>query len=104
MLHSQLTNRIIGCFYEVYNALGYPINIYFDGHPVGEYHADMIVDNKFIVELKEARDLCEAHEAQLINYLKATDRETGFLLNFGEIPEFKRKIFTNDRKTALPLK
>jgi len=51
-----------------------------------------------IIELKAAESLCEENEAQLINYLKATKMEIGLLLNFGKKAEFKRKIFTNDRK------
>ncbi|MFA4839611.1 MAG: GxxExxY protein, partial [Candidatus Neomarinimicrobiota bacterium] len=60
--------------------------------------ADIVVENKVIVELKAAEALCEENEFQLINYLKATNLEVGLLLNFGKKPEIKRKIFTNDRK------
>ena len=65
---------------------------------VGNYYADIIVEDKIILELKAAEALCEEHEYQLINYLKATKKEIGLLLNFGKRPEFRRKIFTNDRK------
>ena len=65
---------------------------------MGEYFADIIVEDTIIIELKAAEFLIEEHELQLINYLKATDKEIGLLLNFGKKPEFKRKIFTNDRK------
>ena len=62
---------------------------------MGEYYADLIVSESVIVELKAAESLCEEHEFQLINYLKATEIEVGLLLNFGKEPIFKRKIFTN---------
>ena len=65
---------------------------------VGDYFADLLVDELVIVELKAMDSLCEEHEAQLINYLKATEIEVGLLLNFGKKAEFRRKIFTNDRK------
>jgi GxxExxY protein len=65
---------------------------------VGEYYADLLVDNSVIVELKTCESLVLGHEFQLINYLKATNIEIGLLLNFGKKPEFKRKIFTNDKK------
>lgn len=72
-----------------------PIKVYFKEQQVGEYYADLIVENKVVVELKTAESLCEEHEFQLINYLKATDIEVGLLINFGKKPQFKRKIFTN---------
>ena len=124
MLHSHITEKIIKAFYTVYNTLGYgflekvyenaliielqslglriaqqqKINVYYNGRQVGEYFADILVDDIVIIELKAAEALREEHKAQLINYLKATDREVGLLLNFGKSPEFKRVIFTNDRK------
>lgn len=72
-----------------------PIKVYFKEQRVGEYYADLIVEDKVIVELKAAEILCEEQEFQLINYLKATDIEVGLLQNFGKNPQFKRKIFTN---------
>ncbi|MDA3929925.1 MAG: GxxExxY protein, partial [Prolixibacteraceae bacterium] len=72
-----------------------PINVYYENELVGEYFADLLVENKVIVELKAAETLCEEHEFQLINYLKAIDIEVGLLLNFGKKPEVKRKIFSN---------
>ncbi len=119
-LHADLTSTIISCFYRVYNTLGYgflekvyenalkieleskglfvekqkPIAVYYNEHLVGEYFADLIVENKVILELKAAEVLCEDHEYQLINYLKATDIEVGLLLNFGKKPQISRKIFT----------
>ncbi|NLU40552.1 MAG: GxxExxY protein, partial [Bacteroidales bacterium] len=65
---------------------------------VGEYFADLLVENKVIIELKAADTICEEHENQLINYLKATDIEVGLLVNFGKRPEIKRKIFSNKNK------
>ncbi len=127
-LHQELTERIIGCFYEVYNQLGYgflekvyersmmielsksglravsqqPIEVFYKTELVGDYFADIIVDGAIILELKAAETVVEEHEVQLINYLKATDIEVGLLLNFGKKPEVRRKIFTNDRKIAVP--
>lgn len=123
-LYQDLTSRIISCFYKVYNKLGFgflekvyensllielsnngfkverqkPINVYYEDKLVGEYFADLIVDDKVIIELKAAESLIEEHELQLVNYLKATEIEVGLLLNFGKKPEIKRKIFTNDRR------
>jgi GxxExxY protein len=76
----------------------YPIQVFYEAFPVGDYFADIIVDDCIIIENKAAEALCEENEFQLINYLKATNIEVGLLLNFGKKPEFKRKIFTNDRK------
>ena len=122
--HENLTGQIIKAFYKVYNELGYgflekvyenalalelesiglrvarqrPIKVYYLGRQVGDYYADLIVEGLIIIELKCAEALCEANEAQLLNYLKATDSEVGLLLNFGPKPAFRRKIFTNDKK------
>ena len=124
LLHKELSNDIIKCFYLVYNTLGFgflekvyenalmiepaqnnlyaekqkPIKVHYESYLVGEYFADIIVENKIIIELKAAECIAEEHELQLINYLKATNIEVGLLLNFGKKPAFKRKIFTNDRK------
>jgi len=118
--HSDITDKIIKCFYKVYNTLGYGflekvyenamflelknlglfvekqkrINVYYENQLVGEYYADLIVSESVIVELKAAEALCEEHEFQLINYLKATEIEVGLLLNFGKSPQFKRKVFS----------
>ena len=73
----------------------YPIEVYYNDNKVGQYFADLIVEDKVIVELKAADAICEEHELQLINYLKATEIEIGLLLNFGRKPQFKRKIFSN---------
>ena len=124
MIHSDITGQIINAFYKVYNTLGSgflekvyenalvielnsmglhaiqqkSIKVYYEGQKVGDYFADIIVNNQVILETKAARCLEGSHKAQLINYLKATDKEIGLLLNFGEKPDFKRVIFTNDRK------
>jgi GxxExxY protein len=124
MLHEELTNKIIKAFYTVYNTLGYgflekvyenammielrkmnlncsnqlPIKVFYDEQKVGDYYADIIVEDLIILELKAMEGIAEEHEYQLLNYLKATEIEIGLLLNFGEKPEFKRKIFANDRK------
>jgi GxxExxY protein len=124
MLHQDITDKIISAFYKVYNELGFgflervyenalfeeltaaglqcqkqkPIKVYYNKKVVGEYFADLIVNDCIIIELKAAETLMEEHEVQLINYLKATEIEVGLLMNFGEKPQFKRKIFTNDRK------
>ena len=121
MIHRDVTDRVLRAFYRVYNTLGYgflekvyeqammmelrhmglrcvrqqPIEVYYHGERVGEYFADLIVEECVIVELKAAESLREEHEAQLINYLKATEIEVGLLLNFGKKPQFKRKVFTN---------
>lgn len=124
LLHEVITDQIIKAYYKVYNTLGYgflervyenallqeltetgiacvkqmPIEVFYEGVKVGLYFADLVVEQKVIVEIKAGECLHPAHEAQLLNYLKATDKEVGLLLNFGEKPEFRRKIMTNDRK------
>jgi GxxExxY protein len=75
-----------------------PIYVFFDGQLVGEYAVDLLVNDLVIVELKAIRVLAEEHEAQLLNYLKATPYEVGLLLNFGPRPQHKRKIFDNELK------
>ena len=122
----RLSRLIIKAFYQVYNALGYgflekvyekslaielqnlgvtalrqqPIKVYYGGDLVGEYFADIVVDDKVILELKSGEAIHPDHMAQLLNYLKASEIELGYVLNFGPEPEFARKIFTNDRKLA----
>ncbi|QMW04275.1 GxxExxY protein [Spirosoma foliorum] len=125
--HSDLTQLILKAFFNVYNKLGYgflekvyenamrveiakfglsctaqqPIDVYYDTEKVGIYYADLVVNNCVIVELKAAIGLAPEHEAQLTNYLKATNIEVGLLLNFGREPQYKRKVFTNNRKNHL---
>jgi GxxExxY protein len=122
--HSDITEVIIKAFYNVYNKLGYgflekvcekalaieckklglncllqcPIEVFYDSEPVGFYMADMIVNRFVIVEIKAAAGICNEHEVQLVNYLKATEIEVGILLNFGKKPEFKRKVFSSEYK------
>ena len=115
----ETTEKIIKAFYKVYNTLGYGflekvyenalfielmskgqkvlrnqrILVRYEGYEVGEYFPDLVVDDLVIVELKAIENLGEVQERQLLNYLKATDIEIGFLLNFGKKPEFRRKLF-----------
>jgi GxxExxY protein len=77
------------------------IKVYYESLEVGDYFADLLVNDLVIIELKAAEAICEEHEAQLLNYLKATDIEVGLLFNFGKNAEFRRKIFTNDKKRIL---
>ena len=124
LLHKNITDIILKSYYKVFNNLGYgflekvyenalfyelkkqglvcekqkPIKVYYDEIQVGEYYADIIVNECIIIELKAAESLAEEHEFQLINYLKATDIEVGLVLNFGKNPQFKRKILTNQKK------
>lgn len=124
LLHEGLTQEILKAFYDVYNKLGFgflervyenslalllrernflvrqqaPVSVYFHGVAVGDYFADMLVNDVVIVELKAAEVLRQEHLAQLRNYLRATDIEVGLLLNFGPKPTFKRVFLTNDRK------
>lgn len=120
LLDEALTEKVIGVFFEVYNELGYgflenvyekamsvalrdvglqvssqvPINVHFRGTVIGEYRADLVVENRLILELKAVSEITSVHETQLVNYLKATQIPLGLLLNFGPKPGFKRKIFT----------
>jgi GxxExxY protein len=123
-LHKEITDKTIKTFYKVYNELGYgflekvyenamlfelramglacekqkPIPVFYQNIKVGEYFADIIINDCVVIELKAGSGLIEEHEFQLINYLKATHIEVGMLLNFGKEPVFRRKFFTNDRK------
>ena len=76
----------------------FAIKVFYENETVGEYFADILVDNKVVVEIKASKTLALDNEAQLLNYLKATDIEVGLLLNFGPKPEIKRKVFDNLRK------
>ncbi|WP_445666683.1 GxxExxY protein [Fodinibius sp. AD559] len=118
--YHKLTRKIIKGYYKVYNELGTgflesvyekamlmvikdnfdldavtqkPIKVRFRNRVVGNCQADLLVENKVIVELKAVSKLLPEHKAQLINYLKVTDIELGLLMNFGDKPEFKRFIF-----------
>lgn len=122
--HAQLTERIIGVFYEVYNELGsgfvesvyreamtialsesglpvereFPLSVFFRGCNVGDFRIDLLVNRAVLLELKVARALDRSHEGQILNYLKATEIEVGLLLNFGHRPEFRRLVFSNEEK------
>lgn len=74
------------------------IKVYYESEQVGDYYADLLVENLIIIELKAAETICDEHETQLLNYLKATDIEVGLLINFGKKAEIKRKIFLNKNK------
>jgi GxxExxY protein len=124
--HREITELILNVFYKrVYGHLGYgflekvyesamayelqrsglsvarqqPINVYYCGIIMGEYFADLVVDEKVIVELKAVPRLLPQHEAQLLNYLRATEYEVGLLLNFGPRAAHRRKVFDNARKS-----
>jgi GxxExxY protein len=75
-----------------------PIDVFYAGQAVGRYVADLIVEDVVIVEIKAGRQILKEHEAQLLNYLRATPYEVGLLLNFGLKPKFRRKAFDNARK------
>lgn len=124
--HCELTDSIIGCYYKVYNALGYgflekvyenalkkelmkaghvvdaqkQIQVYYDNDVVGEYYADLVVDNKVILELKAAETIVAEHQVQLINYLRATEMEVVLLQNFGKEPQVVRRAFENKYKKS----
>jgi len=125
--HSDLSDKIIKVFYDIHNELGYgfsekiyqkafgialrqiglkvdeqvPIKVYFRGQEIGEYFADMVVNDVILLELKAVAHIIEEHEAQLLNYLKSTEVEVGYIMNFGKSAEFKRKVLDNDRKGSL---
>ncbi len=125
--YADLSENILEVFFKVYQELGYgfnekvyqnalaialreagfkieiqrPIQVYFHGQLVGEYFADIVVNNVILLELKAAKQIIDEHEAQLLNYLKATDLEVGYVLNFGPTSSFKRKIYDNERKGSL---
>ncbi len=125
--HSDITKLILKAYYEVYNKLGFgflekvyenapsieqkklglfcerqkSIEVFYDSLPVGQYFADIVVNECVIIEIKAAEGLAFEHECQLINYLKATELEVGLLLNFGKEPQFKRKVFSNSYKNLI---
>ena len=120
-MNPDVTDKVIKAFHDVYNTPGYGFlkKVYEnamiielrkrgcqteaqknmkghqEGKEIGDYYADLFVDNSVLVELKTAENICKEHEYQLINYLKATESEVGLLLNFGKKAEFKRKVFSN---------
>ena len=122
--HSELTEKIIGVFYDVYNELGHgflestyaeamvialaqaelaadrevSVPVWFRSQKVGQYFAGLLVEGTVLLELKSARTLESAHEDQLLHYLRATNIEIGLLLNFGLRPQFRRLLFDNERR------
>lgn len=124
--YSEITDLIIKAFYNVYNKLGYgflervyenamsielkrlglnferqkPLKVFYDEFEVGEYFADIVVNDVVIVELKANESLHPENEAQLLNYLKATNLEVGLLLNFGKKPQVKRRVFLAEFKKS----
>jgi GxxExxY protein len=122
--YSELTDKIIGCAYKVYNELGagflekiyenalvielkdaglsveqqYPIKVYYHENIIGDYVADIVVEDKIIVELKAVNTLVRAHEVQLVNYLKATKFQVGLLINFGDQITVKRKVLSKNQR------
>lgn len=125
--HSELTGKILGAYFQLHKELGFgfsekvyesalevlltelgmiverqkDIYVYYHGKVVGEYKADMIVNGVVLLEIKSVEKLIDAHDAQLLNHLKATELEVGLLLNFGRQAEFRRKIYDNPRKGSL---
>ena len=124
LVHSELTEKLIGIFYDVHNELGHgfiesvyeqalaialaeeriffqrqiAVPVWFRGHQIGDFRADVLVENKVILELKAGRAIESAWEKQLLNYPRATEIEVGLLLNFGPAPQFRRLVFENERK------
>ncbi len=118
-LYSDLTEKILQCVHDIHKKLGYgfmekvyenaltivlqkaglmaiqqaPISVMFEGHVVGEYIADILVDNKVVIELKAVAELSSIHEVQLVNYLKASGLRVGLLINFGPKLKIMRKVF-----------
>jgi GxxExxY protein len=82
----------------------FPVTVHFDGHVVGKFYADLMVEERVAVELKVCRALDSTHEAQLLNYLRASSIEVGLLLHFAPKPAFRRLILTNNRKPYLSVR
>jgi GxxExxY protein len=127
MTDDELTEKIIGCAYIIHNKLGpgflekvyenalrielqqaglrvkqqEPISVFYDGQIVGEYYADLWVEERVVVELKAALALIKEHEVQLVNYLTATKVDLGLLLNFGSSVQVKRKFRVYKPKGSL---
>lgn len=125
LVSKELVDIILHHFYRIYNELGYgflervyqnalyfalideglkcetekPIKVYFDGRVVGDYRADILVEDCIMLELKASEEYSPAFDNQLINYLKATEIEVGYVLNFGKKPKYSRKVFSNNRKS-----
>jgi len=121
MKHEELTAKIIECAFKVHNNLGFGflesvyqnalvielskaglraekekrLQVHYDGQVIGDFVADVVVEDKIILELKSVKDIHPAHEAQLVNYLKTTGMEVGLLINFGDRVEIKRKVLNH---------
>ena len=118
MEHEEITHKIIGCAYKVFNQLGFgfleivykksmiielgkdglrvepekPLKVYYDEEVVGEFYVDLFVEDEIITELKSVKNLAKEHEVQLVNYLNGLNKEIGLLINFGPSGvEIKRK-------------
>ena len=128
LVDGELSRRVIGSFFDVYNELGtgflesvyrtamardltargmrvareVAIEVYFRREPIGRFFADLVVEDRVIIEVKAARAIAPEHRAQLMHYLRATPIEVGLLLNFGPVPQFKRLIYSNASKPSLP--
>ena len=129
-VRDPVTYRVLGAYFGVYRTLGWGfleavyqramvaalhhagakvssevhLPVHYMGTIVGEYRADLIVEDHVIVEIKAAERIDPAHRAQLLNYLKATTIEVGLIVNFGPTPSFERLVFTNARKAPRPLR
>ena len=126
--HAELSEKIIKVFYQVHSELGYgfsekvyqkafglalreagmkvdeqiPIKVYFHSQVAGEFFADMIIDDLILLELKSSGSILEEYEGRAdFNYLKASEIEVGYVMNFGKSASFKRKVFDNERKGSL---
>jgi GxxExxY protein len=128
LLHAEITRRVLATFFEVYNELGagflesvyrtalaraltasgavvdqeVPIDVFFRHAVIGRFFADLVVENRVIVEVKAVRSFVPEHQAQLLHYLRATAMEVGLLLNFGPRPQFRRLIYSNAKKQGFP--
>ena len=124
MLHADITEPILGAFFEVHSELGAgflesvyeaammvalrkrglnverqtAVTVYFSGEEVGKFYADLVVEGRVMIELKASVAIDASHEAQLLNYLRATPLEVGLLLVFGSKAAFRRRVMSNDRK------
>jgi GxxExxY protein len=122
--HHELTEKLIGIFYSIYNELGHgflesvyeqafsvalaengtffqrqiAVPVWFHGQEIGDFRADLLIEKKVLIALKTGRDIDPAWEKQLLNYLRATQIEVGMLFNFGPAAQFRRYVFENERK------
>lgn len=126
MKHEALTEQLIGVFYTIYNELGHgflesiyqkafavvltekglrfqeqaPIEVVYHGVPLGDFKADLIAESSVLIELKAVKALEDAHERQVLNYLKSTNIKVALLLNFGPRPQVRRLVLDNELKVA----